>query len=386
MPSPTAVPRPTKESPSTATPIPTPEEERVIKGWGNFPRLPVVAPASDGHTLALYLVEADTATQLVVFEETHVYNNLAVVQLSPGGRHIASMLLYTITPTLELVDTQDPRRVVLYESAWDPSLGGGKGEGAFVDQVTSFAWLDDEHVLYTTMKWIDWEECRDRQMAGESCAVPGEIWLTNLLGEKQLLLAGDRIHSVLGASRDGQQVYFTRYAPTWDWGAQDEWVELSALELDSGTVQFLWPQEGHSGRYLSFKLIFLPDGTQRVLFTTFREQPPVVGMLDLQTGQVEMIWACDQVPYPDNTPAVFLPSPHSAHTFVYQTWGVRGQLWWVDTAASQARKLGEGCGLLAWTAEGIVTDQEEEQQGLTGFYLKLLDETGEVQGEIRNTP
>jgi hypothetical protein len=44
---------------------------RVVQGYGDFPRLPVVAPGADSTTLTLYLVEGDRATQLLEFEAAH---------------------------------------------------------------------------------------------------------------------------------------------------------------------------------------------------------------------------------------------------------------------------------------------------------------------------
>lgn len=40
-----------------------PPPKLVVQGSGDFPRLPVVGPGADGITLALYLVEGNTATQ-----------------------------------------------------------------------------------------------------------------------------------------------------------------------------------------------------------------------------------------------------------------------------------------------------------------------------------
>jgi hypothetical protein len=58
----------------------------VVQGYGDFPRLPVVAPGADGSTLALYLVEDDTATQLTTLEGTRAGINRADAYLSPDGR------------------------------------------------------------------------------------------------------------------------------------------------------------------------------------------------------------------------------------------------------------------------------------------------------------
>ncbi len=54
-----------------------------MQGYGDFPRLPVVAPCADGTTLALYLVEGDTATQLATLEGTRAGSNRADAYLPP---------------------------------------------------------------------------------------------------------------------------------------------------------------------------------------------------------------------------------------------------------------------------------------------------------------
>jgi hypothetical protein len=86
-----------------------PPPNRVAQGYGNFPRLPVVAPGEDGATLALYLVEGDTATQLVTLEGTRAGSNRADARLSPDGRYAACLRTEGeyMRSVLEVVDTQE---------------------------------------------------------------------------------------------------------------------------------------------------------------------------------------------------------------------------------------------------------------------------------------
>ena len=53
---------------ATSTASQDPPPRPVVPGEGDFPRLPVIALRADGSTLALYLVEGDTASQLAVLE------------------------------------------------------------------------------------------------------------------------------------------------------------------------------------------------------------------------------------------------------------------------------------------------------------------------------
>ncbi len=101
-----------------------PPPDRVVQGYGDFPRLPVVAPGADGTTLALYLVEGNRATQLQEFEGLHIGDDSVIVRPSPNGEHIAALLLdsWDGASTLEVLNVEETRRVTLDEGA------GGNGE------------------------------------------------------------------------------------------------------------------------------------------------------------------------------------------------------------------------------------------------------------------
>ncbi len=69
--------------PATALEARQEPPDRVVQGYGDFPRLPVVAPGADGTTLALYLVEGDRAAQLLEFEGLHIGDDSVIVRPSP---------------------------------------------------------------------------------------------------------------------------------------------------------------------------------------------------------------------------------------------------------------------------------------------------------------
>jgi hypothetical protein len=167
----------------------------VVQGHGNFPRLPVVAPGADGTTLTLYLVEGDRATQLLSFTGTRVDRDDVALQPSPDGQHVAYRLVdrsATGGLTLGVVDTQGVGRVILDHG-----------------DVAWFAWLDDDHILWSRTV-IPAAAERGGASWESDAALPmqGEIWLTDLAGAERRRLAEAPVYRVLGASPDGKQAYF----------------------------------------------------------------------------------------------------------------------------------------------------------------------------------
>jgi hypothetical protein len=183
----------------------------VRQGYGDFPRLLIAAPGVDGSTLALYLVVDDGATPVVQFDGLRAGHDSIVPQFSPDGKRIAARLYesWDGDSALETVDIEsgieDARRVVVDQGAGDLS----SERGAAFEEITGLAWLDDEHVVYskrttpsTAEFYAHWEE-------GIPLPVRGEVWLADLGGERQQLLGQAPVQQVLGASADGQRVYFT---------------------------------------------------------------------------------------------------------------------------------------------------------------------------------
>jgi Tol biopolymer transport system component len=372
----------------------TPQESpaaRVLQGSGVFPRLAVAAPAADGITLALYLIEGDSATQLMALEGTRDGVNRAVVQLSPDGRYVACLRTEGdyLRLILEVIDTQTAQRALIAEGAKD-----APEHGAASETLTSVAWMDAGHILYSKVRWPSSEEWTTSWEAGTPLSVRGEVWLSDVEGQEQRLLASGSIHRVLAMSPGGNTLYVTRLIR----GREAEREEgFALLDLGSGEVKNLWPQEERGAeRYHSFKLIALPDGTRRLLFATAERgdtaptQPPVIWMADPESGYAEAIATIDQgrtVPKYGTAiydiPRDFLWSPRSEREFIYLADGAAlGGVWRVDLDAGTAEPLGgteslarTGLRLVAWTPEGIVIQNQDA--------LWLLDESGEVRGEIR---
>jgi hypothetical protein len=364
---------------------------RVLQGSGVFPRLAVAAPAADGMTLALYLVEGDTATQLATLEGTHAGVNRAIVQLSPDGRYVVCLRTEGdyLRPILEVIDTQAAQRAIIAEGAKDVPE-----QGATSETLTSVAWVDAEHILYSKVQWPGNEEWTTSWEAGTPLPVRGEVWLSDVEGQEQRLLASGSIYRALGASPGGNTLYVTRLIP----GREAEREEgFALLDLESGEMRNLWPRgERGAERYHSFKMIALPDGTQRLLFATAQRvdtaptQPPVIWIADPESGHAEAIATINQgraVPEYGTAiydiPRDFLWSPRSEREFIYLADGAAlGGAWRVDLDAEMSEPLGgteslarTGLRLLAWTPEGIVI---QTQDG-----IRLLDENDEVQGEMR---
>lgn len=366
---------------------------QVVQGTGGFPRLPVIAPGSDGG-MALYLVEGDRAAQVTAFEELPVGHSSVVASPSPDGKRIAILLPDSRNggSTLVVVGVDDGRRVTL-------DRGAGKlapEKGAAYEGITSLAWLDDEHILYSKVTWPSNEERDASWEAGAPLPIQGGVWLSSVDGKERRLLASDRIYRVLGASPDEQTLYVTRFIPGWELDYEEG---FALVDVASGEIKNLWPPEERGAeRYFSFTPVALPDGTQRWLFATAERgdtaptQPPIIWMADVEGGQAEAIWTVDRgndwsggekpaTIY--DIPRGFLWSPRSAREFIYLADGaVLGGVWRVDLDGGTAEPLPAmeavkrtDLRLLAWTAEGIVIQNQDA--------LWLLDEGGEVQGEIR---
>jgi hypothetical protein len=363
-----------------------------IQGYGNFPRLPIVAPGVDGKALALYLVEGDQATQLTAFEELPAGHSSALVRLSPDGKHVALLLLDSRNgdSTLAVVGVEDGRRVALDRGAGDLTLG----KGAAHEDITGLVWLDDTHLLYSKETKPSTEESEASDERGTPLPVRGEIWLADLQGGRRQLAAGSPVERVLGASPDGQRVYSVCYPEPERERHRGQGIRV--LDVASGEMHVLWPSserplEGGSPFneiLTACTLVTMPDGTPRVAFATTekhdgpREQPPDVWLADLESEKVEHVWAATQEDpalgqkWGHDLPLTFLWSPRSEQEFVYlgsgQTWG---GVWQVDTETGQSRRLGDAGHLLAWTMEGIVVQTEDA--------VRLLDEDGQMQEEIR---
>lgn len=366
----------------TLTPMPKSDIQHTVKGWGSFPRIAAVTGE------ALYLVQGDTATLLLDFgditdQEIHFYYDARTwVQLSPNGQYAAYLFdTYTGADVLGYVDIQSRENHIL-KVAGNLQRAVGKGDPS--ESITSFVWRDNQGILYAKLK---------------SAPNLAELWSIDLQDMEETKLAGDRVLTVLGISPDKEQVLFLYGIPFDDSGGYDE--ELAVLDLASGVVTRLLPPEGagqYSGkRYLSFTLVTMPDGTQRIVAAeigpgmTVTFQKPVIWMVDPRNNSITAIWTIGQakdlgtkegrdLEAGYDCPRDFLWSPSSESKFVYLADGaVLGGVWMVDLKNDTAVQIVEAGDqiLLVWSSDGIVT------QSFPWFdKLTLWSETGEIIGEI----
>ncbi|NPV09226.1 MAG: hypothetical protein HPY83_14870 [Anaerolineae bacterium] len=357
-----------------------PPAPRVFEGYGEFPRIATIAPSGDEGALGLYLVDGDSARLLLDMPDLNWGAATFSSQLSPDGRHLAACFRGgdTAPSQMDLFDLEAGSRTTITRGAGELQAET-EPEGRAYEEVTSVAWLDDAHLLYSKVTW------------SASPVERGEVWVSSLDGENQKLLGTGYISRVLGASPDGQTIYVTRFIPgEWDW--QEEGFAL--LDVASGQVRYLWPKEDRSTEaHYSFELVRLPDGSRKLLFATGQRvstavaEPPVIWVADPETEQAEQALVVSQgrdqgksTAY--DLPRQFLWSPVSSDEFLYLADGAGlGGIWTVDLATHTSspvpgtESLGDMAGrILAWAPEGIVTKDAET--------LRLLSETGEPIGEI----
>ena len=388
--SPTSTPSPwptfTPSLLPTSTFTSTIQEDFKIKGYGNFPLFPVIATASDGKTLALYVVEGDTATQLRVFKGT---SWMVSVQTSPDNQHLASLLQKGDGSTiLEITGISDAEGHPIARGVGD--LNPAEKGSAF-EFITSSVWLDNEHLLYSKVTFPSSAEWDSSQRANLPVPIQEKTWISTLDGEEQQLLTTAPIYRVLGGSSDGRTLYVTRLIP----GHEDWRMEgFSLLNVESGTLANLWPVEEHApAHYYDIGMVILPDGTSRVFLvyleqgpgTTVATSPPTIWIGNPDSRELEFSWVVNhgtsykKGDYTDTTyasPGAVLWSPHSMHEFIYSANGI---IWKVDLLSQTEQRLVDTgvTDLQAWTPEGIIISNNS-----TGV-LQLLDEFGGVQGEIK---
>jgi hypothetical protein len=358
----------------TATALPS------ERNFGHFPRTAFIARAPGTSYLAVYLAEGNSVTQVRALGRTNWGSTSHSSELSPDGRHLATRFVDgelggTYIQVFDL-ETGDQQLVADSAIRMRPVTAD---EPRGYEEITSVAWLDDEHVLYTRVFWL------------HAASVTGEVWVSDLRGENQSLLGAGSIYRVVGASPDGKAIYVTRLIPgMWDW--QEEGLAL--LELTSGEVRNLWPAEDVGSEvHHAFGLVSLPDGSRRISFVTMQRamtmvtEPPRIWLGDPQTGEAELVWTVTESLSRNgysiyNIPAQIAWSPGSPHRFAYlEGCGALGGLWLVDADTSESMLLAEAdppdchsLSLLSWAAEGIVV--------LEDGVLRLLSEAGEELGRL----
>jgi hypothetical protein len=385
----------TAAPPTTSTPFPSPtstftptiEEDFNVLGYGDFPLVPVIATASDGKTLALYMVEGNTATQRRVFEGTSWMDDHISIQTSPDNQHLAVLLQrgWDGTTRLEVMDLPEAESHLIAQGAGD--LNPSVKASAF-ELITSSGWLDHEHLIYSKVIWPGGAEADANRQANLPFPIRGEIWVSTPDGKVQQLLTAAPIYRGLGSSPDGKTLYVTRLMP----GIEEWRMEgFSLLDIASGKLATLWPSEKALDNYYNLSMISLPNGAPRILFVDGKQapgltvgiQPPDIWMGNPETRQAKAIWTITHgVAYnnkgtPDTDyyfPEEILWSPSSENEFVYS---LLGDIWKVDLLNQTEQHLVEKSKRLwAWTPAGIIMSDNS-----TGV-LQLVNEFGVVQGEI----
>ncbi len=362
------------------TPTPAPEvvleENRVVTGSGEFPRMHFVAPASDGKTAALYLVEKNTATQVAIFRGRMMGEQVAS-QLSPDGKRLAVLFPHdqVLDSFLEVVDLENGNVTHLVEVVGDalPEV-----KNSDFQAITSFVWADDQHILYSKVTLPGGENLPNVAEDGGPLPIQGEIWQTNLDGTQQSLLVTAPVYRLLWISKDGSRYFVTGLIER-DWKREDFYY----LDAKSSVLESVWGSEGRPGYYTyALSQATLPDGSLRLFIaysdepighTTFKETPSF-WMIDPETGSKQIMWNGDQH---DQIEGVYFPenifwSPTSTNKYIYK---FDGQLWVKDFQIGEETKLGEHRGwVVGWHEEGILVKDEN--------LLQIIDLSGIPLGEL----
>jgi hypothetical protein len=395
-PSDIATPQESTDSPTLTLPtLPTPtfkptiQEDFKLQGYGDFPLFPVIATASDGKTLALYMVEGDKATQLRIFEGTSWMDDQISVQTSPDNQHLALLLQKGEdgTTTLEVTGISGAESYLIARGAGN--LNPAEKGSAF-EFITSSAWLDNKHLLYSKVTFPSSAEWDSNRQANLPIPIQAKTWISTLDGEEQRLLTDAPVYRVLGGSSDGKTLYVTRLIPGHEeWGMEG----FSLLNVGSGSFVNLWPVEEQApAYYYDIGMVVLPDGSSRVGLvyleqgpgTTVATSPPTIWMGNPDSRELEVSWTVNHgTPYAKGDskgatyafPQTVLWSPSSKQEFIYSADGI----WKVDLLSQTEQRLVDTgvADLQAWTPEGIIISNNS-----TGV-LQLLDEFGVVQGEIK---
>lgn len=366
---------------------------RTLQGSGLFPTTPVVAAGADGRTLVLYVVAGDTATELLSFDGMRLDHDRVIAKLSPDGHNIGCLLLgsWEGISSLRVVDIQGVRDVTVDKGAGALALG----PGAAHEGITSFAWMNNEHIVYAKVTSPSTEEVYASWESGEQLPVRGEIWLTDLMGAQRQRLAEVPVKHVLGISPDEKNVYFTCNPLQEEESYHGE--SFCTLDITSGTMKVLWPpsdstESNPSHSFGNYSLSSMSDGRQKVFFAETEHHdgpatsPPHIWIGDPGTGEAKITWTLSEenaLPVEEtyDIPVDFLQKP-SGEVFVYLAdGGAFGGIWSVNAQAQRNDMLVKPAlylSPLTWTPEGLVVQKRDAVQ--------LLDENGEVQGEILFEP
>lgn len=353
-------------------------ENAILTGYGEFPRMHFIAPDSVGVPAALYQVDKDTATKVLIFNGDSETSRVTS-KLSPDGKHIVVLFL----DYLELIDIEDANVSHLVEI--DEDLQPDSGETGY-QIITSFLWIDERRVLYSKVTIPGHEVLWNMPEDEGPLPIQGEIWQIALDSMDQRLLMTAPIYRLLGVSED-RNTFFVSGLVEGDWRLED----LYTLDAASGEMKSIWGAEAKPGRFpYGLESATLPDGSLRLFIaysdqspgTTVFEEIPDLWMIDPQTGNRQVVWVGDQHEW---TKGLYLPqsiawSSASMNEFLYK---LGDQLWQVNIQSGEETFLGEFAGIIvSWLDEGILTWSWRTNENNSEF-LRLLDLAGNVLGEIK---
>ncbi len=393
--SPLATPSPIAQATPTAGAGDT-DGPGTAAGYGDFPRVPVVAPSWNQQGLALYLVEGASATVIVDLKEYHADSAIVHSTVSPGGSYLVLHVLdgEEGTSSVHTVDLETGERWVIAGGGAD---GDDTGPAGNPWEITGAAWLDEDRLLFSRVSWPSAEAYDAYWNDGVPYVVSGELWSTDVRGSEQTRLASGDLYRVVAAGDDGRSVYVTQLVPEkWEWREES----LAVLDVTSGGVRAAWPaREGAVGLYYGFTAATWRDGSRRIAFVTSRGEmtsatvPPQVWLGDPDGGTAELMWTADESRAGGASdrsyviPTQLMWSPETPDRLaVLARDGVQLGLWVVDRQTDEALRIldveadAEGYAsaeLVAWTDRGIVMRDWAR--------IRLLSEEGEVLGEIRLT-
>lgn len=374
-------PTPTWPPTPTPTPMPTLEPVRIIKGYGNFPRIYVVGPASDGKTASLYKVEGDTATQVHIFD--HKVWDRTELEQSPDGNLLAVLSGYESGES-----SVDIYRLDDFSSTRIDVARGRSNKSdqlSEVEQITSVIWADKKHIVYSKVVWPGGEERAASEKNHTSLVFRNEAWLSNQDGSDQKLLVSAPFIKLLGISNTQKELYVTYYLPIYDgWNRQG----FASLDIESGVFITTWPTEEQFKMipYYDFQLGQWTDEKKYVLFAGPDPSDPAnptdsqsfIWRGNLNTRKLEKIWKVahgkkdDQQSY--DWPDRYICSEKNQNKCVYYA---NGGIWYVDLDSGNEKYLGEGPDhMLKMTSEYVITS------GGQHYVFRMTDISGNIIGEI----
>ncbi len=349
----------------------------VIEGYGDFPRMAVTAPFGDQGGLALYLVEGSSAVRVAEMPDLNFGSTTVRSVLSPSGAQLAACF-YSDKVDLFNLGTGERHTVAELPGT---KYAEGSLEGWARETLESVTWWDEEHVVYTKVRWME------RRVEGYE----GEAWLASTDGSEQQLLARGRFVRVLGVSADATELYVIRRVP----GREELGIEgFGVLDLASGEVRPLWPEGSTSDLvHNDFRLVSTADGL-RVSFVQYRrifgrsEESPTIWLGDPETGEAKLIATVGEVF--EGSRGYYAPfgvtfGPEPSEEIAYMNGGREGSpvtLWVTSLETGISRKLATLDASTDWITMSPLTWVGGYLVVRDGTAFSLYSLSGDLAGEI----